>query len=255
MKVLASAVVAILLVCSSHSWAQDTALSQQQLDERYEELVVWLKKYKAWEDWVAVNGNRPALNVFGAVDSNRMERPEPPAWLSEDCERLIGRDGKLGQACEILRNWHGLAEHLEQARRDPAVTTTAGVVNDRVVKSSFWRRVHLTGLWAPGQIPPPPMFGVVGMQMGVVEIGRVTFPALGVMLVTLTDAEGEREWKPATNISVSFRLHNFELHEHTAILHFNVSRLNIHAVGSLGSTDLPLNLNFVGLSLSFKKKN
>jgi hypothetical protein len=254
-KVLVSAVVAILLVCPSRSWAQDAPLSQEQLDERYDELVLWLKKYRQWEDWIAVNGNRPAQNMLGGVDSHRRERPEPPAWLSDDCERLIGHDGKLGQACEILRSWHGLAPHLEQVRRDPAVTTSGGVVNDRVVKSSFWRRVHLTGLWAPGQVPPPPMFGVVGMQMGVVEIGRVTFPALGAMLVTLTGDNGKREWKPATNISVSFRLRNFELDEHTAVLHFNVSRLNIHAAGSLGPTDLPLNLNFVGLSLSFRKRN
>jgi len=255
LKVFVSAVVVSLLVCSSHARAQDTRPSQEQLDERYDELVLWLKKYKQWEDWIAVNGNRPAENMIGGIDSHRIERPEPPAWLAEDCERLIGHEGKLGQACEILRTWHGLAAHLEQARRDPAVTTSAGVVNDRVAKSTFWRRVHLTGLWAPGQIPPPPMFGVVGMQIGVVEIGRVTFPALGVMLVTLTNHDGEREWKPASSLSVSFRLRNFELYEHTAVLHFNVSRLNVHAVDSLGPTDLPLNLNFVGLSLSFKKSN
>jgi hypothetical protein len=253
LKVLVLAVV-VSVVCSSRALAQDAPLSQEQLNERYEELVLWLKKYKEWEDWIAVNGNRPARNMIGAVDPRRKERPEPPAWLSDDCEHLIGREGKLGQACQILRNWHGLALHLEQGR-DPAVAASGGVVNDRVVKSSFWRRVHLTGLWAPGQIPPPPMYGVVGMQMGVVEIGRVTFPALGVMLVTLTSDDGEREWKPATNISVGFRLRSFELHQHTAALHFNVSRLNIHGVNSLGPTDVPLNLNFVGLSLSFRKKD
>jgi hypothetical protein len=253
LKGLVSTLAAILLVCPLQSWAQDVPLSEQQVNERYEELVLWLKEYKEWEKWIAANGNQPARTVFGSVEKNRKERPEPPAWLSADCERLIGHDGKLGQACEILRNWHGLASHLEHVRRDPAVTTSAGVVHDRIVKSSFWRRLHLTGLWAPGQIPPPPMYGVVGMQMGVVEIGRVTFPALGVMLVTLSSRDGEREWKPATNISVSFRLHNFELEQHTAVLHFNISRLNIHAMGSVGPTDLPLNLNFLGLSLSFRK--
>jgi hypothetical protein len=251
LKVL-SALITTLVLYSSLCWAQNAPLSQEQLNARYDELVAWLNDYNEWEEWIAVNGNRPARTMLSGPHNRRKQRPEPPAWLSDDCAQLIGNEGRLGQACEILRQWHGLAPHLQQTRRGAAVTTTSGVVNDRIAKSSFWRRAHLTGLWAPTQIPTPPMFGVVGMQMGVVEVGRVTFPALGVMLVTVTGDDGARQWKPATNVSVSFRLCNLELYRHTAMLHFNVSRLIVHGMGGVGPTDLPVNLNVVGLSLSFK---
>jgi hypothetical protein len=253
MKTLTSVLLASLLFSSSQSWAQELPLSQEQIDRRYEELVLWLKKYRHWEKWIARYGNRPAETLLGNVDSDRVKRPEPPVWLSEDCENFIAYEGKLGEACEILRKWQGLAWHLQQLKDDPVLTTTGGIVNDRVVKSSFWQKIHLTGLWTPGQVPPPPMYGIIGMQVGVVEIGRVTFPALGVMLVMLTNDNGDREWKPATNISVSFRLRSFEIYRNTAALHFNVSRLNIHAMDTGGSADFPVNLNFIGLSLSFKK--
>ena len=187
------------------------------------------------------------------MEGDRLQRPEPPAWLIDDCAHLIGYDGKLGQACDILRKWQGLARHLRKLADDPVLTTTGGIVDDRVVKSSFWQRVHLTGMWAPSQFPVPSLYGVIGMQIGVIEIGRVTVPAVGVMLVTMTGRDGSREWKPATNIGISFRLRNFAIKDNTVAMHFNVSRLNIHEAESFGPATLPVASNFVGLSLSFKK--
>lgn len=254
MNVRIAFVVAALFAGASSAWAQEAApLSQEQLNQRYEELDRWLTKYHKWEKWISLYGNRPAKTWWGNVEDDRMQRPEPPAWLSDDCAHLIGYDGKLGQACDILRKWQGLARHLRGLADDPVLTTTGGIVNDRVVKSSFWQRVHLTGMWAPSQLPLPPLYGVIGMQIGVVEIGRVSLPTVGVMLVTMKGHNGSREWKPATNIGISFRLRNFTVNGNTVAMHFNLSRLNIRDAESVGPATLPVSSNFVGLSLSFKK--
>jgi hypothetical protein len=253
MKLSIAVLLALSVLNGSVCWAQQAPVHEQQLEQRLVELSQWLESYRRWEQWIAVNGNRPAQSLLGHPKAERMERPEPPAWLTDECSSLIGYEGQLGEACDIIRTWRGLAHHLEGLNRNPQLATAGSVVNDRVVKSSFWQRVHLTGMWTPGQIPPPPLYGVVGMQIGVVEIGRVTVPAVGVMLVTLTGADGKREWKPATSISVSFRLVNFALNEHTASLHFNISRLTINAVDRVGPANIPVDGNFIGLSVSFKK--
>ena len=39
-------------------------------------------------------------------------------------------------------------------------------------KSSFFQRVHLTGLWTRAQYPGTPVYGIVGMQISVLETGR-----------------------------------------------------------------------------------
>ena len=254
MRVRIVVFLAAFLVGASVAGAQEVVpLSQEQLNERFEELDRWLTQYRKWEKWIARYGNRPARTGWGNVDSDRLQRPEPPKWLSDDCANVIGDEGKLGEACAILRQWHGLASHLKRVADKPTVTTTGGVVNDKVVKSSFWHRVHLTGGWTPSQLPLPKMYGVVGMQIGVVEIGRVTVPALGVMLVTMTGRDGSREWKPATSIAASIRLFNIHVNDNTVGLHFNVSRLNIQGARSVGPAGVPVTSNFVGLSLSFKK--
>jgi len=253
MKWSIAVLLAVAFSGGSVCWAQPASLGEQELEQRHVELEHWLEQYRHWERWIAVNGNRPAQSLLGHPKSERMQRPEPPAWLNEECSTLIGYEGLLAEACDILDQWRGLANHLDRLGRNPRLVTAGTVVNDKVVKSSFWQRVHLTGLWTPGQVPPPPLYGVVGMQIGVVELGRVTVPAVGVMLVTLTGADGKREWKPATTISVSFRLVNLNLRGTTASLHFNVSRLTISGIERVGPASIPVDGNFVGLSVSFKK--
>jgi hypothetical protein len=47
---------------------------------------------------------------------------------------------------------------------------SGGKVNDDVVKSSFFRRVHLTGLWMEARYPATPAYGIVGMQINQVLV-------------------------------------------------------------------------------------
>ena len=89
------------------------------------------------------------------------------------------------------------------------MVTSGGKVDDKVVKSSFFQRVHLTGLWVQARYPATPAYGIVGMQVGVVETGRFTLPAVGVMVVMIPDGDGGHDWKPATTLGFGYRLFDF----------------------------------------------
>jgi len=78
--------------------------------------------------------------------------------------------------------------------------TSGGPVNDKVLKSSFFQRVHLTGLWTQARYPAMPVYGIVGMQVAVFEVGRYTLPAIGVMVVMAPDGKAGHDWKPATTL-------------------------------------------------------
>ena len=73
-------------------------------------------------------------------------------------------DDQLASACNILLTWDDQPIQIIR-RRDSPVTTSGGQVADKVVKSSFFQRVHLTGLWTRAQYPGTPVYGIVGMQI------------------------------------------------------------------------------------------
>ena len=52
-------------------------------------------------------------------------------------------------------------------------------------------------------------YGIVGMQIGVVEVGRFTLPAIGVMVVTVPDGDGGHAWRPATTLGFGYLIGNF----------------------------------------------
>jgi hypothetical protein len=131
-----------------------------------------------------------------------------------------------------------------------ALTTSGGKVDDKVVKSSFFQRVHMTGLWMHAQYPAPSAYGIVGMQIGVFEAGRLTLPAVGVMVVMIPHADGSRDWKPATTLGIGYRICDFvpPLMKKQVSLHFNVARTTVH--GAQGVLPVTSNLNLFGLSVS-----
>jgi hypothetical protein len=128
---------------------------------------------------------------------------------------------------------------------------SSGNVNDKVVKTTFFQRVHLTGLWTQAQYPATAVFGVVGMQVSVFEFGRFTLPAVGVMLVMVPDGDGGYDWKPATTLGFGYRITDFvfPLVKKRASLHINLARTSIHGIHD--ERILPsLNFNLIGLSIS-----
>jgi hypothetical protein len=244
--------LALLLGTPVVCLAQDTgAAAAQTLQQRYDELVTWLEEYRRWEDWMVKWGNRVAYNSAGGIIKERPVRPEPPSWLAADCQASLTTDGALAEACLILSQWDSIGQLLLQRKHLGGLTSTT----DAVRKTSFLHRIHLTGGWVPAQLPAPQLYLVAGMQVGVVEVGRATLPAVGVGLMAIADGNGGYEWKPATVIGIGYRLVSFAFPgiNREANLHLNIARATIH-----GKSSLPVGFdpsqNLVGFSLTFAKR-
>jgi hypothetical protein len=258
MKIAASVVLSGLVVSAAPAFAQG---QEPELglgpgfEQRFDELSEWLREYYAWERWFEQWGNRVARNFNDDVIWERKKRPDPPVWLAAECQGFVGSDGVLASACDILRNWDDRPLRILQ-RRSPSLVTSAGNVNDKVVKSSFFQRLHLTGLWLRAQYPATPVYGIVGMQIGVIEVRRFTLPAVGVMVMMVPDGEGGHDWKPATTLGFGYRIVDVVLPviNKPASLHFNIARTSIHGVRDERIFQGSLNLNFFGLSVSGRKR-
>jgi hypothetical protein len=251
-RYLYSLCLAVFLSTPALSIAQvaDPAPADTTQIERYDELVRWLAEYKRWEAWSLKWANRVAYNAAGGMVKKRPARPEPPAWLADDCAQSLTIDGALGEACRILARWDDLPQMLLDRR------SVAGVqANEASPKSSFLQRVHLTGGWVPAQLPAPKVYLAAGMQIGIVEVGRATLPAVGVGLMAVADGSGGYDWKPATVIGIGYRLASFGFPwvKREANLHLNIARATIH-----GANALPIGFdpsqNLVGFSLTFAKR-
>jgi hypothetical protein len=244
---------AILVTAPALCSAQDPAQpSREVIQQRYDDLVVWLADYKQWEEWILKWGNRVAFNAAGGIIKDRPARPDPPAWLAADCEASLSSEGALAEACQILARWDGISQLILQRKH---LGGSIAAPTDVVRKTSFLHRIHLSGGWVPAQLPAPQVYLVVGMQVGVVEVGRATLPAVGVGLMTIADGTGGYEWKPATVIGIGYRLVSFGFPgiNREANLHLNVARATIH-----GSSTLPVGFDpsqtLVGFSLTFAKR-
>jgi hypothetical protein len=239
------------------------AFAQQQefvlgpnFEQRFDELAKWLNQYEAWEKWFEVWGNRVERTFDTQVIWARKKRPEPPAWLAAECQSYLDADGLLANACYLLRTWDDQPLLILQRRR-ASLTTSAGKADEAVVKTSFFHRVHVTGLWMQARYPAPPAYGMVGMQIGVFETGRFTLPAVGVMVVMVADGRGGHEWKPATTLGFGYRLCDFipPLTRKPVSLHINVARTSVQ--GAQDERTLPgmSNVTLFGLSVSAARRH
>jgi hypothetical protein len=253
--------IAMLVVGSAFAANAAPAGAQQRMpvsvpsiEQRSEELSTWLKEYRAWEKWFELWGNRVARNGNDVPLWERKKRPEPPAWLAEVCRDEIMVDDQLASACNILWTWDEQPLQIVR-RRGSSVATSGGKTADTVVKSSFFQRIHLTGLWVRAQYPGTPLYGVVGMQIGVLEFGRLTLPATGVMLVALPDSSGGYNWKPATTVGFGYRLFDFvpPFKKKPYSLHLNVARTHILGVQDERVIAGGANVSFVGFSVSGRR--
>jgi hypothetical protein len=251
MRIATFVLCSVLMAGAAPAFAQEAQpLLGPQFEQRSEELAKWLREYHAWEQWFALWGNRVAHKF------NDQDRPEPPVWLEEACRDYIDTEGLLATPCYILRNWDEQPLLVLQ-RRSVSLVTSSGRPDDQVVKSSFFQRVHLTGLWTQAQFPATPLLGIVGMQVSVVEVGRLTLPAMGVMLVMVPDGAGGHDWKPATTLSLGYRICDFvpPVFRKQASLHINIARMSIHGVRDERIIPGGMNVSFVGLSVSGKRRH
>ena len=254
--------IAMLVVWSTLVASAVPAFAQEQepvlgpeFEQRFDELAKWLGEYRAWEEWFEQWGNRVARNFNDQHIWERRKRPEPPVWLEQECQGYLGADDLLATACEILRTWDDQPLRIIQRRRSSLVTSN-GKVDDRVVKTSFFQRVHLTGLWAHARYPATPVYGIVGMQISVFEVGRFTLPAIGVMVVMFPDGEGGHDWKPATTMGFGYRLFDFvpPFIKKPVSLHFNIARTSVHGVQNERGFPGKPTFNLFGLSVSASRR-
>lgn len=253
---------AILVVMSSHAVSPALLRAQEQaqapalsIEKRSEDLSTWLKEYREWEKWFEQWGNRVARNNSDFHIWGRKKRPDPPVWLAQVCAEAPVMDDQLASGCHILATWDDQPIQIMR-RRGSAVATSGGNAADTVVKSSFLQRIHLTGLWTRAQYPGTPVYGIIGMQISVVEIGRVTLPATGVMLVMLPDGAGGHDWKPAATLGFGLRLFDFiaPVRKKPLSLHVNIASTQI--LGLQGERILSgrSNISFIGFSVSASRR-
>jgi hypothetical protein len=235
---------------------EQTQAPAPSIERRSAELATWLEDYRAWEKWFEQWGNRVEKNFNNDQIWTRKKRPEPPAWLARACQDDPVFDEQMATGCNILLTWDEQPMQMIR-RRDTPVTTSGGKVADTVVKSSFFQRVHLTGLWTRAQYPGMPVYGIVGMQVAVVEIGRYTLPATGVMLVMVPDGAGGHEWKPATTLGFAYRLFDFvpPMRRTPVSLHINIARTHIHGIQDERIIPGGADINFVGFSVSGRRRH
>jgi hypothetical protein len=90
----------------------------------------------------------------------------------------------------------------------------------------------------------------------VLEIGRYTLPATGVMLVMIADGKGGHDWKPATTLGFGYRLLDFvpPLHRTPVSLHINIARSHIHGLEDERIVAGRADINFVGFSVSGRRR-
>jgi hypothetical protein len=247
-----------LLASTVPALAQEQERVSGMEEQRFVELATWLRDYDAWEKWFERWGNRVVHNFNDQMVMERKERPAPPFWLAAECkaDSGLGSNLLLTRGCDILEHWDDHPSLVVQRKQRASQPLRAGQKEEKVVKTSFLRRVHLTGGWAQAQYPSTHTYGIVGMQVGVVETGRFTIPAIGVMLMMIPDGHGGHEWKPATTLGFGFRLFDFvpPLLKKQASLHFNLARTSVHGAGDIQNfSGIATNVNLVGLSVSAKK--
>ena len=211
---------------------------------RLHELRVWIHAYTEWKEWFDKWKGKREPGWFGARE--RRTKPDPPAWLPEYCRVTPVPDGDFAIGCELLADW----------REDPV----AAAIKERIrseranreaqTRTQWWSRIHIDALWMTPQVPTS--YGVIGVHVALRVAGRLhLFGAPGAMLLNLPARDGTREWKPATDLGLSYELVDFKFpgHGRTAKLHLNFAKAWV--VGNRSSV-VNSSLDLIGFSYTFK---
>jgi len=210
------------------------------------ELEHWIRKYGQWKEWREKWRNKSEPGWFGFRE--RRQRPDPPEWLFEACRDVAESEGAFAIACKLLADWKD-DYATEQLRRQLIAARTEA---EAPAKTVWWEHVHFDGLW-PMTEWRASVYGVFGVHATIEVAGRFqVFVAPGTMLVNLPSSRGGREWKPATDWGVTFRLVDFRF---PGTNRFGTLHVNIVKAWLLAGPSNVVNtsIDLAGFSLSLKR--
>jgi hypothetical protein len=210
------------------------------LAERMAAVQQWMREFTEWQEWE--DRWRGKMEPGFLSPRERRIKPDPPVWLIDECRDLADADDARTEPCRLVAEWHDGA--AAQAR----ATLLAGrTEEDR--KTTWWRHVHIDGLWLTPSTSAS--YGVVGVHVTLTLVGRwQIFIAPGAMLLNVPTSERTRAWQPATDLGFSYRLIDLTLPGgRQGTLHVNLARAWV-----LGGSESVINstVDLVGLSLTFK---
>jgi hypothetical protein len=215
-----------------------------ELSQRMAESQQWVREYTEWKEWEDRWRGKLEPGWFGPRD--RRTKPDPPAWLFDDCRDLADAEAARTEACTLLAEW----QDSYTAAQVRAKMLARRNQNEASTKTTWWRHVHVDALWlTPGASLT---YGVVGMHVTLNLVGRwQMFAAPGAILLNVATPHGTRAWRPATDLGLSYRLVNFTLpgSRRQGTLHLNVAKAWL-----LGGSDSFINssVDLAGLSFTFK---
>lgn len=142
--------------------------------------------------------------------------------------------------------------HWQQLAREAQVVRD--LERHEIVKTRFWERIHLDGLWSVTQTGAR-IYGLIGMHITPVSIGRVQFfGPPGIMLLSVPH-EGGRVTKLAYTWGISVELFDFRL---PGTDRFAKAHLNVTKAWTFGGSSNVLaarsGLDVAGLSITLGKR-
>src|SRR5207237_1198674 len=132
----------------------------------------------------------------------RKIKPEAPAWLPKYCRESEPLEGDFAVGCKLLQESREdyaaalIKKQIEEQRKEKEAPTN----------TSWLSHVHVDALWIAPQFPAT-SYGAIGMHATMKLAGRLQFfVAPGAILLNVPTTKGTREWKPATDLGLTYRL-------------------------------------------------
>ncbi len=261
--VAGTAVPATALASAAPQESQDSILPARVIGSGYVEFVQpdiaawerrlldlrqWVDDYETWKRWNAIWRNKREPGWLHARD--RRVRPDPPAWLGAECRDVVFEDEEIvTTACRLWAEWND-DQLTAQARQQ---TASARKQHEAPTKTIWWEHIHLDGLWPMTQWSSS-IYGVLGVHATVEVAGRFqVFVAPGAILLNLPNGHNAREWRPATDYGIAYRLFDFTMPGvgRRASLHLNLAKAWVLA-GPANVVQTSVDL--AGFSVTLKRK-
>ena len=242
--VLTFACVSALFVSAPAAWAQEPGPARSA--QRQAEVRRWVKEFTEWKEWWVEWRGRREPGIFTSSRARR-EKPDPPAWLQNECDALVDAADPLGPACVLLQEW-GEDEEVTKLRLE---RTQAATDREQPTTTTWWEHLHVD-LVAPAMQPQSGLVGIGGMHAAINVKGRFQmFAAPGIMFVSAPSSRGGREWKVATNYGLGFRLFDFSFPgSRVATAHINFAKA--YMLSEPVDLVADRTMDFFSFSISFK---